>query len=188
MDDRHSKKHSKRDKHASRQESHPSFEEKEAMTASLEKARLKEVGSTHAARNFAFCRPACGGFGHCRPLSIGGSYGPPGLRLWGPIWWLSIHALQQQRGGRRGAGRAQQVELPPGVLPSSVGFFCAGLPCPILRPLLPGRRVWPRPSRVYGQHERDFIPRYGTDGTADGRHVSLGRSFCSSYPVVCWSG
>jgi hypothetical protein len=46
MDDRHSKKHAKRDKHASRhEESHPSVEEKEAMTASLEKARLKEVRS-----------------------------------------------------------------------------------------------------------------------------------------------
>jgi hypothetical protein len=39
MDDRHSKKR----KSSSKPESHPSLEEKEAMTASLEKARLKEV-------------------------------------------------------------------------------------------------------------------------------------------------
>jgi hypothetical protein len=43
MDDRHSKKHSKKEKHSSKPDSHPSSEEKEAMTASLEKARLKEV-------------------------------------------------------------------------------------------------------------------------------------------------
>jgi hypothetical protein len=42
MDDRHSKKHSRKNKDP-KPVNHPSPEEKEAMTASLEKARLKEV-------------------------------------------------------------------------------------------------------------------------------------------------
>jgi hypothetical protein len=189
MDDRLTKK-----RKSSKSISHPSQEEKEAMTASLEKARLKEVRPvqpTPLEPPPSFDLPVVDlGTAASTSTAVSDEAATQGDFDYGDRYGgvqstrYNSTAVDDQENDARNEFLYQQGHHARSASSSALGY----VPGPFLRPLLSSRRIWPRPSCVYGEHERDSIASAGPYGEDFGGHRARLGHLYPRHPVVCWSG